>query len=318
MANINCEACETLRSENPELIVNGFDSDMCTSLQNDTGLKPSLGHDDCEDLNTMNDCLVGNLNAEIDKEDYCDWKAFAHKAVDNLWTLLKAMICAICGLWSNVHDLWGEVNKLWTEVNNLWADNADIHNAIDDIEERVSYISYDGILTLYRGSSNALGDGSAQQTVKFDAQRFQGNIPSGVLARKSDYTGIIVTNTTSVPLLVEATYNSSIRTHQRIACCYTVITRDGKCVGQTPFITPNTYDQQVTAEPFILQPNESAEISYYFGIGSKNTWFQSQFGYESGYSSGEPQCCLEYSDPNEPRNQGSYLTVRVTSIVAEE
>lgn len=99
MATINCEACEELRQNAPGLIVNGFDEDMCTSLMNDTGLAPGDGSDDCEDLNNMNDCLVGNMAREVDAYDVCDWKEFTKNFITNVWTTLKGIICAICGLW---------------------------------------------------------------------------------------------------------------------------------------------------------------------------------------------------------------------------
>ncbi len=117
MANRNCEACEDLRQDAPELIVNGFDSTMCASLKNDTGLKPSAGHNDCTDLDKMNDCFVGNMADEIEDYDVCDWKTFMQRFIPNLWTTLKAMICAICGIWSNIHSLWTNVNNLWTKLN---------------------------------------------------------------------------------------------------------------------------------------------------------------------------------------------------------
>ena len=99
MANVNCEACEELRQEVPQLIVNGFDDDMCTSLSNDTGLNPSSGHDDCTDLNNLNDCLIGNEAENVDLYEVCDWKTFMKQFIPNLWTTIKAIICAICGLW---------------------------------------------------------------------------------------------------------------------------------------------------------------------------------------------------------------------------
>lgn len=99
MANLNCKACDDLRNEVPQLIANGFDSNMCASLQNDTGLSPSSGHDDCTDLNKLNDCLVGNMEEELEAYDVCDWKTFMKKLIPNLWTTIKGIICAICGLW---------------------------------------------------------------------------------------------------------------------------------------------------------------------------------------------------------------------------
>lgn len=112
MAELNCTACEDLREEVPQLIVDGFDNTMCTSLKNDTGLKSSSGHNDCTDLDTMNDCLIGNMETEIDRYDTCEWKPFTKKFIDNIWTMGKAMICAICGLWTNVHSLWATIRSL--------------------------------------------------------------------------------------------------------------------------------------------------------------------------------------------------------------
>lgn len=105
MANINCSACEDIREVAPGLVVNGFDDTMCASLKNDTGLSPSSGHNDCTDLNNMNDCLVGNMETEVDAYDVCDWKEFMKKFIGNVWTVLKGIICSICGIWTNVHEL---------------------------------------------------------------------------------------------------------------------------------------------------------------------------------------------------------------------
>ena len=119
MANLNCKACEDLRNEVPELVAQGFDNNMCASLANDTGLKASSGNNDCTDLDTMNDCLVGNMETEIDRYDTCDWKSFTKKLIDNLWTTLKGIVCAICGLWTNVHSLWTTIRSLCiTKVGN--------------------------------------------------------------------------------------------------------------------------------------------------------------------------------------------------------
>lgn len=92
--------------------MSGLTDDMCTSLMNDTGIEPSSGHDDCEDLNNLNDCLVGNMTTEVEAYNICDWKKFAKEFIPNLWTTLKAMICAICGLWKNVNCLKTKVSLI--------------------------------------------------------------------------------------------------------------------------------------------------------------------------------------------------------------
>lgn len=99
MANYSCNSCEDLRSTSPNFVVNGITDTECTSLKNDTGLNPSSGHDDCTDLNNINDCLVGNMAEEVEAYDVCDWKTYMKKFVPNVWTTIKSIICAICGLW---------------------------------------------------------------------------------------------------------------------------------------------------------------------------------------------------------------------------
>lgn len=134
MAEVYCEACETLRTNIPELITEGIDSTMCTSLGNDTGLKPSLNHNDCTDLNDLNDCLKGNMVAELEKYDPCDWKEYMANYASNDFTITKALICVLCGIWSNIHSLErrvaslenrmtaveGRVTNLESEVADIW------------------------------------------------------------------------------------------------------------------------------------------------------------------------------------------------------
>lgn len=104
MATRNCEACESLRQDAPS-IVNGFDEEMCASLMNNTGLNPSSGNDNCEDLNNLVDCLIGNEEAEVDLYEVCDWKTFMKQFIGNIWTTLKGIVCAVCGMWSAISTL---------------------------------------------------------------------------------------------------------------------------------------------------------------------------------------------------------------------
>lgn len=287
MSQIDCNACAELRESASEFVQNGVTDTVCTSLKNDTGFNPNLtvAHTDCEDLDTANDCLIGEMDAKIEAHDVCDWKEYMHKFVPNLYEMLKAMICAMCGLWSNVHRLWNQI----------------------------TITSYVGILTLYT-STRVEGSGSGNQAPAFNQNTRQGNMPTSVLSVASDYKGIVVNNTTTVPLLVDCTFNSSIYTDQHICCCFIVVTKDGFTIGQTPFITPNTYDQQVMAESFVLQPGASCTLRYYFRIGDANDYFLQQFG-KSG-SEGICKCVLDPNVSSNPENQRSYFTVKVTSIVA--
>lgn len=328
MSDINCNACEELREYAPDFVQNGVTTTVCNSMKNDTGINPnvSVTHTDCEDLNDVNDCLVGRMDDELEAYDTCDWKKFMHKFIPNLYTLLKLMICAICGLWVNIHDLWDQIDLLWAEIaaikkrltnlenrmNTVESAITSIRNQISSILNKLTVSSYVGILTLYT-TTRVEGSGSGNQAPAFNSNVRQGNIASSVLTVTNDYKGIKVNNTTSVPLLVDCTFNSSIYTDQHICCCFIVITKDGYTVGQTPFITPTTYDQQVRAESFILQPGQSCTMKYYFRIGDANSYFLSQFGKSD--SVGDCRCRLDPNNSSNPENQRSYFTVKVTSIV---
>lgn len=119
MAKPNCSACDELRENSPNLIVNGLGDTECTSLANNTGLNPSSGNDDCDDLHNLNDCLIGNMEQEIDAYDVCDWKEFMRKFIENAWTVFKGIICAVCGLWTNIANLLKEINALKSKITDL-------------------------------------------------------------------------------------------------------------------------------------------------------------------------------------------------------
>lgn len=114
MADMNCSACEDIRQTSPEFVVNGLTDEICSSLANDTGLSPTDDHNDCTDLNNLNDCLIGNQETEVDAYDVCDWKPFMKQFIPNLWTVLKAIICAVCGLWTRM-------SRMCTSIDNILA-----------------------------------------------------------------------------------------------------------------------------------------------------------------------------------------------------
>lgn len=111
MAN-NCAACEDLKTLDPNLLVNGIDDSECTSLKNDTGLVASNGHNDCTDLEDMNDCLIKNMTTEINAYNTCSWKDYAKAVITNIWMMFKAIICSICGIWTNIHNLWSDMRNV--------------------------------------------------------------------------------------------------------------------------------------------------------------------------------------------------------------
>lgn len=101
-ANRSCRACAELQEKAPDFVQNGVTDTVDLSLRNNTGFNPSSGNNDCIDLNNANDCLIGNMEDEVDAHEVCDWKPFMVDFIHNLWSVLKAMISAICGLWTKV------------------------------------------------------------------------------------------------------------------------------------------------------------------------------------------------------------------------
>lgn len=131
MSELNCSACSELSEHASEFVLNGVTDTVCTSLKNNTGFNASAGVDDCEDLDLANDCLIGNMAEEIDAYDVCDWKDYMRKFVPNVWNVFKAIICAICGLWTNVTNLWTKVNCIsdnldTTSTPRMWVEKEDI------------------------------------------------------------------------------------------------------------------------------------------------------------------------------------------------
>lgn len=140
MAEYNCEACETLKQKYPNFVVNGVTDTECASLKNDTGLNPSSGHDDCKDLDLMNDCLIGNMEAEIETQDVCDWKPFMQRFIPNVWTMYKGIICAVCGIWTNIKNLWAEIQKLWAEFQKVWTEITNIWEEIRKLKAKLDAV----------------------------------------------------------------------------------------------------------------------------------------------------------------------------------
>lgn len=114
MAKNNCAACEDLRDYAPDFVVNGVTGNVCNSLMNDTGLNASASgtHTNCDDLKDANDCLVGNMVDEVDAYGECDWKDYARNLVSNLYNLIYALICSMCGLWKRLKKAECQIEKL--------------------------------------------------------------------------------------------------------------------------------------------------------------------------------------------------------------
>lgn len=107
MSQPSCDACSNLREYNAQFIMNGVSDSVAESLQNNTGFNSCLDelHTDCEDLNDANDCLLGHMDDDVDNFEVCDWKDFMHNLLPNLYEVIKAIIAAVCGLWTKLEKL---------------------------------------------------------------------------------------------------------------------------------------------------------------------------------------------------------------------
>lgn len=177
-ATTNCSACEEIRQIDPNLIVNGFTDDNCQSLMNDTGLVTTDDHDDCTDLDLMNDCFIGNMETELASYDICDWKDFMKKFIPNLWTLLKAMICSMCGIWTNIHKLWCWVQHLA---------NPRANDVLTPDDPRVKFRAVSGISSRYDPDNPKPNDAPLMITAVGSVARVTGSLHAeGYMP--SDYT----------------------------------------------------------------------------------------------------------------------------------
>lgn len=116
-----CLACQNLEDYAYDFVTKGLDDAMKDSLKHDTGLVKKNNHNDCQDLNDMNDCLVKGMIEKIPSYNDCDLDKALQEMMENMYNLLGAIIAGDCGQWNNIHDLWSEISKLWNEINKLKA-----------------------------------------------------------------------------------------------------------------------------------------------------------------------------------------------------
>ena len=151
MAIKDCSACDDLRQNAPNLTISGLTNSMCTSLKNNTGLSPSSGNDDCEDLNDLNDCLIGNMAAEVNEYKSCEWKEYIKNFIPGLWTTLKAMICAICGIWIKIKYILDMIDKINCEIDYLFKGAK--FNIKEDAQSDEAYVVLGKGCSLYNNDS---------------------------------------------------------------------------------------------------------------------------------------------------------------------
>lgn len=121
MSQPACESCTDLRNYAPEFVQGGVTSNVAASLKNNTGLTASLAvtHKNCEDLQDVNDCLIGRKIQEIEQLDVCDWKNYMSGFGQNLYETLKAIIMSDCGEWTNIENLRQRITEVCALIDRI-------------------------------------------------------------------------------------------------------------------------------------------------------------------------------------------------------
>lgn len=104
MSDKSCSACNDLREVSPEFTLNGVTDTIAEYLEKNSGLDGESKN--CDDLLDINDCLIGNMEDELDAYDVCEWKDFMAAFIPNLYETIKAMVYSSCGQWCAINGLY--------------------------------------------------------------------------------------------------------------------------------------------------------------------------------------------------------------------
>lgn len=120
MSNVSCQACEELRQDAPNFLVNGVTDAVCRSLQNNTGLASGNGNNNYADMTNALDCLIGNMVSTLKSFDVCDWQSFMEKFIPNNYEILKALLCDMKGQWSEIDTINGFLDSICPSIDNIF------------------------------------------------------------------------------------------------------------------------------------------------------------------------------------------------------
>lgn len=112
-----CPACEWLRENAPNFVLNGITEIECNYLKSDDGL---IGvNNNATDLQTMIDCLIGNHAEELQAVQLCDIKDWLAELMENLWQLKTAWACNERGQWNNIWEIRNVINDQNNRITNI-------------------------------------------------------------------------------------------------------------------------------------------------------------------------------------------------------
>lgn len=133
-----CNSCEQLEKYNFDFVQKGITDDMRASLKKDKGLKESNGFNNCQDLNDMNDCLIGGMVERIPSYNSCDLDSALMESLNNIMQMLDAIISGDSGQWENVWEIWDEINKIKQRLDDI---ERRLNTRLDTLETTTSQIN---------------------------------------------------------------------------------------------------------------------------------------------------------------------------------
>ena len=126
-----CEACNNLE-EADNLFANGLTSEECQALFKNRGLGINSAESNCETLQDLVDCLIGQHKRKLDVTNFCDIKEWLAQLMANIWNVKSALVCDSCGQWEQIRLLWIQTREIWEQIRSIWAELARIKEEILD------------------------------------------------------------------------------------------------------------------------------------------------------------------------------------------
>lgn len=122
-----CTNCTRLANNAANMILNGVNTQVCNSLQKNTGFDPTVNTNNCTDLHDLSGCIKSTLASEIETIDACDWRNMIRYMIRNQYIMNESLICSDCGQWL-------EIEKIWDAIDQILTDGADYVELVRDVD----------------------------------------------------------------------------------------------------------------------------------------------------------------------------------------
>ena len=119
----HCSACADLKDYAAEVLNRGITRRICNSLQENNGFPDHPNHpdehDNCDALDDLLSCLIGNLHERLPSFGICDWREFADELMRNLFVFQKAILCSKCGQWNKIEEQERQLEEQQRQIERL-------------------------------------------------------------------------------------------------------------------------------------------------------------------------------------------------------